>query len=302
MIWEQALGIAGVLFLMVCCFIPRDPTQCNFIGALIGGAFGLLGASKQRKENQRINEANRPVNQVAEWEAAGINPLFGIGSGGYVPHQAASIGDAYATAGARFGQAIDQYRGEKLAETELKKENTALKEKLDELATPRIPSYLSQYGAIIPVPTIGATHGQVNRQDPRSVSGNVDGSGDLSPKSALRAARLGGAGDPTDYNPVKAPAYKAFGVPWVGSGAFGSGDSAEEALGDTPFTWLATPAIFGDMFGHTIGQAYSRHKQRKADKAMEEWFRREREGDPIKRDPFEQHARKLQSQNPYFRP
>lgn len=56
------------------------------------------------------------------------------------------------------------------------------------------------------------------------------------------------------------------------------------------------------MFGYTLGQMYSRHKQRKADKAMDEWFRREREDDPIERDPFEQHARKLQSQNPYYRP
>lgn len=160
MIWEQVLGIAGALFLLICCFIPRDPTQCNFIGALVGGALGLIGASKQRKEQRRINEANRPVNQVREWEEAGINPLFGISSGGYVPYQAASIGDAYSVAGARFGQAIDQFREEKLAQTELKKENTALKEKLDELATPRIPSYLSQYGAIIPVPTIGGTNAQ----------------------------------------------------------------------------------------------------------------------------------------------
>lgn len=301
MIWEQVLGIAGALFLLICCFIPRDPTQCNFIGSLVGGALGLIGASKQRKEQRRVNEANRPVNQVREWEEAGINPLFGISSGGYVPYQAASIGDAYSVAGARFGQSIDQFREEKLAQTELKKENTALKEKLDELATPRIPSYLSQYGAIIPVPTIGATHGQTNRQGTRSVSGNVDGSSDLSPKSALRAARRGGAGDPSTYNKVEAPVVKA-GIPWTGSGLFSTGESYEDALGDNPLTWIASPLIAGDMFGYTLGQMYSRHKQRKADKAMDEWFRRERERDPLERDPFEQHARKLQSQNPYFRP
>lgn len=157
MMAEQLISIAVTLLLLLCCFVPRDETQCNFIGAVIGGVAGLIGASKQRKENRRVNEANRPVNQVREWEEAGINPLFGISSGGYIPHQAASIGDSYATAGARFGQAIDAARAEKLEQTELKQENRELREKLDELATPRVPSYMSQYGAIMPLPTIGDT-------------------------------------------------------------------------------------------------------------------------------------------------
>jgi gas vesicle protein len=160
MIIEQALWIALVLYLLLGCFVPRDPTQCNFIGALIGGAASLIGASKQRKEQRRINEANRPVNQVREWEEAGINPLFGISSGGYVPHQTASIGDAYAEAGARFGQAFDQHRAEKLAQTELKKENTQLREKLDKLADPSEPSYMSQYGGVLPLPRQGEIHAQ----------------------------------------------------------------------------------------------------------------------------------------------
>ena len=136
-------------------------------GALLGGALGLIGASKQRKEQRATNEANRPVNQVREWEAAGINPLFGISSGGYIPHQAAQIGDAYATAGARFGQAIDARRAEKLAETELKQENTKLREKLDELATPRVPSYMVQYGGALPLPGLGGTNAETRQNADR---------------------------------------------------------------------------------------------------------------------------------------
>ena len=299
--WDLALWIALVLYLLLGCFVPRDPTQCNFIGSLIGGALGLLGASKQRKEQRRINEANRPVNQVREWEEAEINPIFGLSSGSYVPHQAASIGDAYSEAGARFGQAFDQYRAEKLAQTELKQENTKLREKLDAIYDAGEVSYLKQYAGLLPLPTQGEINGQSNRQNSGPVSGDLDGASNLSPKSALRSARAGGAGDPSDYTDVKAPAVK-LGIPWTGSGAISSGESFEDALGDNPLSWVSAPLVLGDMIGHTIGQGVSRRQQRKADKAMDEWFRREREGDPISRDPFETQARRLQSQNPYYRP
>lgn len=156
-----------VLFLLLSALLsPRDPNRCNFIGALVGGALGLIGARKDRKAQQQANEANRPVNQVAEWEAAGINPIFGISSGGYIPHQAAQIGDSYATAGARFGQALDMRKEQKLRETNLELENQRLSKHLDELANPSEPSHMDQYGGILPLPSFGGSRAgtQVSRQ------------------------------------------------------------------------------------------------------------------------------------------
>lgn len=266
------------------------------IASIGGSALSFLGGRKSRKMQEKMYWQNRwdnlPEGIRANAEAAGFNPLVfagpGVGNGaGYQP----TMGHELSTAGQVITDASLALENQKIRRSELELENKRLEELVKaNTLRPTVPG------------VYGARNGQANRQNPRSVPGNVDGSGDLSPKSSLRAARLGGAGDPSSYNPVEAPALKAFGLPWTGSGLFSTGESWEDALGDSPLSWIASPLIAGDMFGYTIGQAYSRYQQSKADKAMEEWFRRERENDPFKRDPFEQRARKIQSQNPYYRP
>lgn len=124
-----------------------------FLGPLISGASSLLGGFLNRRDTRKANAANSPVGQVAQWEAAGINPEFGISSGGYIPQQASTIGDSFATAGAIFGDALERDHAAKLKETEVKKENVELRKKLDDLANPRSAGWLKRYGSIMPLPS-----------------------------------------------------------------------------------------------------------------------------------------------------
>lgn len=124
-------------------------------GALISGAFGLLGGSADRKAQARANKANLPVNQVKQWEKAGINPLFGISKGQWIPQQAASIGDSIATAGARFGEAIASKPEAELRATQLELQNDLLKKELDKAVAPAVEPTALMRGSI-PVRTAQA--------------------------------------------------------------------------------------------------------------------------------------------------
>lgn len=67
--------------------------------------------------------------------------------------------------------------------------------------------------------------------------------------------------------------YRAYGLDWRGSGLFSYGEQAEAAFGENPIlSTLMFPALAGDMVGYTLGQAQSSRQQKKADKAVEEWF------------------------------
>jgi len=127
-------------------------------GPFIGAATSLLGGKKDAKAQQVANDQNRPAAQVAQWEQAGINPLFGISSGAYVPQKAASIGDSYAIAGNQFANAIDQLaldREQELRETQLELQNDKLRAQLDHFAKAGDSSYMEQYGGLIPLPSLG---------------------------------------------------------------------------------------------------------------------------------------------------
>lgn len=151
----SVLGVLICLVLLAACWVPREPNKALFWGALIGGAVSLIGGAKNRKAQREANAANSPAGQVAQWEAAGINPLFGISSGGYVPQQAASMGDSFAAAGAQFGQAFDQDKEQELRETNLELQNDKLRKQLDQLAKPSEPSHLQTYGGLVPFPRFG---------------------------------------------------------------------------------------------------------------------------------------------------
>lgn len=122
---------------------------------LIGAASSLLGGLFNRSAQRKANEKNRPVNQVKEWEEAGINPLFGISSGGYIPHQAASIGDSFATAGGIFADHLARKEETDLRKTQMELENQRLKKELDKVANPSEPGHMEMYGGILPLPSNG---------------------------------------------------------------------------------------------------------------------------------------------------
>ncbi len=160
------------IVLLLCLIAPYEPNKANFLGAIIGAGASLIGGAlsdKSARDQQReTNEANRPVNQVAEWEEAGINPLFGISSGGYVPHQSArvgAIGDSFSKAGGLLGQALDMQHEQELRETSLEQENDRLNKALDKLVKPSEPGYIQRYGAGLPLPSFGGSDEYVSNGD-----------------------------------------------------------------------------------------------------------------------------------------
>lgn len=120
--------------------------------SLISGLFGLFGRSRDRRAQQEANEAARPVNQVAEWKLAGVNPLMGIQSGAFVPPRAVSIGDGYAEIGHALGSLFQGETAiEKLEKTQLELENELLKKALDEEAREGEPGYSEQFDGLLPL-------------------------------------------------------------------------------------------------------------------------------------------------------
>ncbi|MGR3624503.1 hypothetical protein [Pseudophaeobacter sp.] len=146
--------------LLVACYAPYERSKCNWIGAAIGAVASLAGGALNRRAQKKANAANSPAGQVAQWEAAGINPAFGISSGGYIPQQATSMGDAFAEAGGQFARALDMKHDKELRETNMELENEKLRKEIDILANPSDPSYLERYGGILPLPSGGSGNGQ----------------------------------------------------------------------------------------------------------------------------------------------
>lgn len=168
----EYIYLLALLVAFVGCFVPRDATQCNFISALIGAGASLIGGALNRNAQKKANAANSPVGQVRQWEQAGINPIFGVSSGGYIPQQATSIGDAFATAGGKFAQALDMRHEKELRETGLKLENQLLKKQLDKMSEKPVASYLSQ--------AIGGTNvAPVSSRRPRHPSDSGNALGDI---------------------------------------------------------------------------------------------------------------------------
>lgn len=128
----------------------------------IGAASSLIGGGMNRKAVKQANAANSPAGQKEQFEAAGMNPIWGMSSGAYIPQQAASMGDAFATAGGKLARGLELFHDEKLKETELVKENEKLKKQLDELANPRVPTYMQQYGPSMPLPNGGTNANSEN--------------------------------------------------------------------------------------------------------------------------------------------
>jgi hypothetical protein len=128
--------------------------------AIIGAAASLGGALINKNAQDKANAANLPVNQVAQWEAAGINPIFGISSGGWIPQQASSFGDGFAKAGGIFADQIAGAKEQELRETRLELENELLKKELDKSVKDNQPGQLQKYGGVMPMPGVNQMDGQ----------------------------------------------------------------------------------------------------------------------------------------------
>ncbi|WP_281954273.1 hypothetical protein [Pseudophaeobacter arcticus] len=128
------MSFAGVLIsllLIAMCWVPRNPNQCNFWGAVIGGALGLLGSLKNNKDTKAAHTSdtynNSPQGIRANAEEAGFNPLSVLTSGrsfgaGYSP--------TFENAGVHLGRAVEAgltaMDRQKIKVTQLKNQNQRL--------------------------------------------------------------------------------------------------------------------------------------------------------------------------------
>ncbi|MEM9422709.1 MAG: hypothetical protein AAF986_09425 [Pseudomonadota bacterium] len=127
----------------------------------------------QRQESTQNVRAQRK-----SYEENGFNPLPFMGQGGMMPNSPysggtslPSIGDSHASAGGLFRQMVAMDHETQLRETELEKENEALRETIDDLAKPSEPGHLQRYGGIMPLPS------EVGSNDTQT--GLVSGAGDV---------------------------------------------------------------------------------------------------------------------------
>lgn len=116
----------------------------------------LLKGVLDRNAQKKANAANSPAGQVAAWERAGINPRFGISQGQWVPQQATSLGDAFATAGGMIADKIKFDHKDQLKDTAKEKEISDLKETVADLQRPNVPSHMESVGIAAPVVSTGA--------------------------------------------------------------------------------------------------------------------------------------------------
>lgn len=116
--------------------------------ALIAAGASLIGGKMIADSQDRANRANSPKKQVRSWEAAGINPIVGITQGQFIPQQAVSMGDAFASAGSQFANGMRAKQGETeqaLRETQLELQNDVLRKQLDEASKPEVLTNMERF-------------------------------------------------------------------------------------------------------------------------------------------------------------
>lgn len=110
------ISILIVSLLWVGGFKAFDPTQANFLSALIGAVAGpvvggILGSRAQKKADEQTQAANatRIQTTVADAKAAGINPLTAINSGAAMGWQQPSQANlaSYSAIGGAITDAFD---------------------------------------------------------------------------------------------------------------------------------------------------------------------------------------------------
>lgn len=184
-----------------------DPVTAS---ALISAGSSFVSGIFNRKAQKRANAANSPSGQVKAWEKAGINPLFGISKGQFIPQQASTaIGDSIATAGARFGDAMAAKPEAELRATQLELQNDLLKKELDRSVSPPTEPTALQRGEPIDAPSavgdnaapLGTPEGVAPIEEGIATLSNVadvDGSFYSNPlvkDAAIWAERYGEAGE-----------------------------------------------------------------------------------------------------------
>lgn len=241
----------------------------SIIGAIIGGAVSLIGGRKARKDQAAAradaNYRNSPEGIRANAEAAGFNPLVFAGPGTGTGAQYAPVfGNEYAQAGALISDAFAQEEALKIQRSELELQNKRLEEIVKQTTlTPDVPGI---YG--------GRNDGGSSRNS-LPVAGRMGGQSGAGGTSWVAPGRdvevspySSGAGL-TEINNVLTPGAGIV-VPGSDGEPWGIDEVATAVVAGAPQVVYQ----YGKTFGETRDQA-------KADRLMDEWFRRVREKDPV---------------------
>lgn len=238
-------------------------------GALVSGASsllgGLFGKNSAEKATRDQNYYNRPRAQRQRAEGGGFNPLFVMSNGasgnqtqsGYSP----IMGNSIAQAGAAFAGAMQAEEQLKIQRSELEMEN----QRLDELVK-----------ATKLTANVGGIYAKGNRNN---------GSGNLGSSSNPNGYGRSGDVVAPDRDQEVAPYVSGAGLTEINNSFTGG---SVVVPGDDGEPWgideVATAAIFGaPQVFYRQGKRFGNWMdQRKADRSMDEWFRRSREGDAIR--------------------
>lgn len=264
-----ALAILLTLFLMlVACWVPRDPNQCNFWGAVIGGALGLVGSLANNKSSKAAHASdtynNSPQGIRANAEQAGINPLTVMSSGrsfgaGYSP--------TFENAGVHLGNAVQAgfsaFDRQKLQMTQLKKQNNRLQRQMESTTFDvKAPSVYerraSNAGPETSVQAVASDHSL-------GVSSWVAPGRDVEKQPYTTGSGLTEINNRGTFGPLVVPG--SDGEPW------GIDELATAVVVGVP--------QYAYKFGKFLGKQWDAPNQRRADASMDEWFRRSRDKDPI---------------------
>lgn len=231
-----------------------------FSGILGAVAGPLVGGLFNKKATDDANEANSPAAQVAGWEAAGINPLFGISKGQAIPQQAnTAIGDAFLNAGGAVGGLLDranQLTIEKTRQAEITKRQA---NEIKRLEKAQIPTNTQRYGSILP------------RDNPVNVVANQNSSISLRPRSSTLR---NGIGSTTAVAPdrefEKLPYSSGSGLTEISNAVTNTLGGPIVVPGDDGEPWgideLATAVIVGTpqvVYNFPQTRSYSTHLERR---------------------------------------
>ncbi|MBU3036597.1 hypothetical protein [Tritonibacter mobilis] len=239
------------------------------LGGLVGGALSFLGGRSARKQQEKMYWQNRwdnlPEGIRANAEAAGFNPLVfaGPGVGNGAGYQP-TMGHELSTAGQVVTDASLALENQKIRRAELELENKRLEE-LVKRNTLR--------------PSTPGVYGDRNVATRQNTGDPVQ--------------RRNGVGDPSDI--------VVGGLKVSKDEKFSDAEDVETRYGDVLSSLYGVGVLAGDAWKTYEGSPLGKARMRLHDTMVNFW-RGNPKGKPHKPDEFEQHARKIQSQNPYYRP
>ena len=213
-----------------------DPVLGSVAGGLLKGLFG-----KKKKQTTTTRVDYKYIRDAAS--AAGFNPLTALRNGGAA--NATTTSPALSSSqfiGEALGAGVDTLFNRDRVARDLERDQLEVDLMREELRQ------IQEGSAVVRDRNFGYSIPQANLY-----SGGQDvSSGRSSVSTGLGGIdQFDGASGPTDVNPNEAPQFTAFGVDFVGSGAFSNGQTYEDA-GSEPLSWAMAPFSVAETVGTTF--------------------------------------------------